>query len=809
MDAWDIIGRKQWGDRMTVDSSVNNQLEMPVVLDELARRTHTQRGHDRAAGLRSATSLEEAERRLGETTQARARIETAGAPTFGGISDVGPLVTRAVRGGTLDASELLQVAECAHGLRQLKSHVEAPEDGEYGALSSLTSQIEIDDLLEKDVFRCIGEGGEVRDSASERLRELRREAHHLARAVQARVYEIVAETRHRAMLQDQLVTLRNGRYCVPIKSEFKGEFEGVVHDRSGSGATFFVEPVEIVNLNNRLRELHIDAAEEVERIFHELSGEVASRGERIRAALSAAEALDLIFAKGQLSIDWDCNAPRISKDGIFHLVSGRHPLLYLAAVPIDISVGKDTLALLITGPNTGGKTVALKTVGVLTLMARCGLHIPAAAGSMVSVLGEVFTDIGDDQSISRNLSTFSAHLSRIILILERAEQGSLILLDEIGTGTDPEEGAALASAVLEELTMRGARTIATSHHGGLKAFVHLHPDMKNAAVEFDEDNMKPTFRLLDGLPGSSHALAMAERLGMNSKIVERARRHLDPGRRAVDRLLTDLDARRYALETDQQAIADERRRVRDMIASLEEQQEAVRKDRAHVFTELRDRGRTLLQDAHTEIQDILRSLRTAKREGKETEVQRLRLKELEKRVEDAAALRVSVDPVCTDWVCANRVWDATLHPGDDVYLGSVRRAGILLSLPDESGLVWARAGNLRLQVHAREVSRPASPPPAKSVAGVSGLRLERALATATQLDLHGMRVQQAVEKLDRYLDDAVLGDLESVRIIHGIGTGALRKAIHEHLSRHPSVATFRMAEMDEGGPGATIVSLHA
>jgi len=783
---------------MTTPETVEDQLEFSVVRKELARRAHTERGRERVIALRPSHSAGEVARLLSETQQARRLIEQSGRPSFAGIKDVSQLLLKAARGARLEPPELLSIAACARGLRQLKRHIEAGKSTEYALLLQRTARIDIPLLIEKEITRCLSEEGEVRDSASERLRELRLETHHLTRAVQARVQEIVEDPAYRHMLQEQIVTLRNGRYCVPIKAEFRGEFAGIIHDRSGSGATFFVEPVQIVNLNNQLRELHIDTEEEVDRILKKLSALVASHRERLTIGLEAATELDVALAKGQLSLDWDCALPAINEEGIFDLRRARHPLLGEGAVPIDIGVGEGWMALLITGPNTGGKTVALKTLGLLTLMTRCGLHIPADHTSRVSVAGRVFTDIGDEQSIMQNLSTFSAHLSRLIHVLQEARRGDLVLLDEIGAGTDPEEGAALASAILDELAARGVRTIATSHHSALKAFVHLHPAMQNACVEFDDETARPTFRLRYGQPGSSQALATAERLGMDERIIERAKGYLDPGRRVMDQLIRDLEATRHALEKERDSVREERHLLQQEKEALVEERRKLAIESEKIISELQERGRRLLQEAEEEARQILRTLRTAQKEGKETEKLRRRLKELEEPLANLTAS--SASPVRHDW-------DATLKPGDDVQVKNMHRSAILLSLPDEAGMVWVRAGNVKLQVKAEEVKRLPKPSPTATAGGATALRLDRALRTPPEIDLHGMHLQEALEKLDRYLDDAVLSDLESVRIIHGVGTGALREAIRNFLTNHPAISSYRPAEMDEGGAGATIAFL--
>lgn len=782
-----------------MNSPIPQQLELDKILHELSLRTATHHGTLQTRSLSPSRDMEVVQNCLRDTTQAREMIEQCGRPPFGGISDVHHLIRKATRGATLDGQELVQVGETARGLRCLREFIDRTEPGRYPRMQSLAMHIPILREAEREIVRCLRETGKVKDEASDSLRTIRVEIQQLTGTIQSRVYSIARDPRFQTMLQESLVTLRNDRYCVPLKVEFKGEFDGIIHDRSGSGATLFVEPIEIVNLNNRMRELHLDESEEVERILKRLSQLVALHAEEMETGLTTAYNLDLMIAKGQLSLDWDCSAPTLNREGRFDFRQARHPLLHQKAVPIDLHVGKDYLTLLITGPNTGGKTVALKTIGLLSLMTWCGLHVPAAPKSDVAVGGAIFCDIGDEQSIEHNLSTFSAHLAQVVSIIVYATAADLVLLDEVGTGTDPEEGAALAKSVLVELTTRGARTIATTHHGELKSFVYQQEGMENAAVEFDEESLNPTYRLHLGTPGSSHALTIARRLGMPQKLVERAQGYLSPERRAMDHLLNDLEKQRAILERETANLQCETAKAERLQRSLEAEQEAIQQERIREQERVHAEGKFVIGDARKEVQEILRSLRNARQESAETEAQRERLRVLEQKVEALAP------PVPEPSLS----WDTSLQPGDMVRVRQANRTGVLLSLPDPENQVWVRMGNVRVEVSASQIEKTTLTSPAASSPGVARLRLERALNVNDEIDLHGWRVEQALEELDGYLDDVLLAELDSVRIVHGIGTGALRNAIRAYLTNHPSVAEFSYADPNGGGAGVTVVRLRS
>jgi DNA mismatch repair protein MutS2 len=637
--------------------------------------------------------------------------------------------------------------------------------------------------LEEAIGEAIGPEGEVLDGASPELARIRRDRRIAESRLRDRLDEILRTPAIARMLRESLITPRGDRYTVPVRSEFRQQFPGIAHDQSSSGVTVFMEPLAVVPLGNRVRELAAAEHDEVARILAALSGAVGAVAEDLSRTLDALAGLDLIAAKARLSIEMAGSSPSLNVDGVLDLRSARHPLLSGTVVPIDARLGGERRTLIITGPNTGGKTVTLKTLGLLTLMAQAGLHIPAAPESEMAVFPQIYADIGDEQSIEQNLSTFSSHLGAIVEILHALEdhpldgRRALVLLDEVGAGTDPTEGVALARALIEALHAVGACTAVTTHYNELKAMPYTHPGMENASVEFDETTLRPTFRLLIGTPGRSNAFVIAERLGLDPRIVAQARSAVSRRDADLAGVFQSVAAERDALSREREALARERAECSRLRAQAE-LRSLVRRGRQELETLLADFRARPSQDAAQRAQLHLRDLAQAS---------------------DAYAAQGRPAPVGLP--------PEDLRSGESVLVVSLGQRGVVQSAPDGRGEVEVQAGPLTLRVPVSDLRRlppdaagtPPEPVPAP------GLR--KTLATSATLDLRGLRAEDAIEELDKYLDDATLAGLARVTVIHGKGTGALRQAVRDHLSRHPEVAAFRLGAESEGGSGATIVDL--
>lgn len=802
-------------------------LEFDKIQRLLAAQAGSPLGQERALALRPQRDLERIRLWQQETTEARRLLEAYGSIPLEGLHDLRPLLQRVRVGGRLEAQELLDCAEtarCARQVRRFLRRAEVP----CPALRELAEGMAEFPRFEEEVARCLNPDGTVRDEASPRLAHLRRSIRSLQQEIQRQLQRYLHDPTLAEHLQERLIALRNGRFCLPVKAERQRFVRGILHDTSASGATVFIEPEAVVRLNNELRELESQEKEEIERILSVLTALIHEEVDSWAETLRRLGILDLAAAKGKLSLLLDAVEPQLNTEGILELKGARHPLLLVRGrpelhpwegveeedeevpsfprasppsevVPLNLWLGKEFWTLVITGPNTGGKTVALKTVGLLTLMAQAGLHIPADEGSQIAVFPRIFADIGDEQSIERDLSTFSSHMRELVRILHQARPPSLVLLDEIGVGTDPVEGAALAQAVLAELHRRRLHTIATTHYGELKAFAYTTPGAANASMEFDEESLRPTYRLHIGTPGSSYALVIAERLGMPPSVVQSAQALLGPDRRRAEHVLAEMERTRRQLEQER----EEARQEREHWAALRRQLEAEQARLAEVEARLRRRWeeevRQRWQQWEEEARAILRRLREQSREGKATEQLRQALKAVRQRSEAEALPPPLLPPPPS--APAEEAPPPALQPGDEVFLKRHKQRARVLSPPDERGEVKVQAGLLQLTVPSSEVEPLPSGPTVIYRPSPKGLTLPR------ELHLRGLTVEEALEEVDRYLDEAFLAHYREVRIVHGKGTGALRRAVQEHLSRHPHVSDFHDAPPAEGGSGVTIVRL--
>ncbi|HXF82837.1 MAG TPA: endonuclease MutS2 [bacterium] len=766
-------------------------LEFHAIRDQLVGHTVTAPGRELAAALVPATDPDVVARRLEETEEAD-RLTADGELPLRGAADVRAALQRAARGGTLEAAELLAVRDALRTMRRCKGYVLA-RAAAAPRLAALSGTMPTFDALEEAIGATVADDGAIPDGASADLARLRREQ----RAAQARLRETlehVLRGPYARMLQDPIVTVRGDRAVVPVRQEFKGVFPGVLHDQSSSGATAFMEPLAAVPLGNRLRELASAEAEEVRRLLYALSMRVGQHAAEIGRGLAILGQLDVAAAKAHLARAMRATRPVLRQDGALRFVQARHPLLGESAVPIDVWLGTEFTTLVITGPNTGGKTVTLKTVGLLTLMAQAGLFVPAAEGSEAAVFPQVFADIGDEQSIAQSLSTFSSHVGAIAAILRQLRGPALVLLDEIGAGTDPTEGTALARAILEHLHARGARTVVTTHYSALKALAYSTPGIQNASVEFDAETLRPTYRLLIGLPGRSNALTIAARLGLDPQIVAQARRLIGSQAVEIDRIIGGIEADRRAIE---EALAQAARARRD--AELLRQRaaaelERLRVERRRILAQAREEMEALLGRAREEVEALLARLKAAggPQPAREARAELRRLADA--LLPPPEEVEAAGEPV------------REAHPGQRVFIVPLRQTGTVLTGPDHRGEVEVDAGGLRVRVGLAAL-RAAGP--AEVAAGEAAPVVETAAdAVPLALSLRGQRVDEAIPALDKYLDAAFLAGYPRVTIIHGKGTGALRRAVHDHLAHHPHVKAFRLGARGEGESGATIVELN-
>ncbi|HEY8496863.1 MAG TPA: endonuclease MutS2 [Limnochordales bacterium] len=787
-------------------------LEYPAIIERLAAHTSFAPGRELAEALRPQTDPEAVRRSVAETGEALRLLERGGHDLLGGVRDVREALARAKLGGVLSAPELLDVAALAAAIRRARRILLSDPDA-WPHLAQRALRLGTYLGVEEAIGACIGQEGQVLDEASPELARLRARMRTLHNRIRERLEAILRSAALRPALQESLITVRNGRQVVPVKQEHKGMIPGIVHDTSASGATVFVEPLAVVELNNELQETRAQEEREVERILRHLSAQVGAEAEGLETGLTVLAELDLALAKARLAQSMRAVAPKLNEEGWIHIIGGRHPLLPGPVVPIDVWLGREARILVITGPNTGGKTVTLKTVGLFGLMAQAGLYVPAEPGTELPVVSGIYADIGDEQSIQQSLSTFSSHMSNIVRILRSVDERSLVLLDELGAGTDPAEGAALAMAILDFLLAVGARVVATTHYSELKAYVHSRPGMQNASVEFDPITLAPTYRLIMGLPGRSNALEIAARLGLPEEVLERARGRLNRQDVRVDDLIRNLEETRRQAEAELERARSLRQENERLQAQLRAAQEELAARRQGMLEKAREEARRVVAAARREADAILEELRRQQREGglEQARLVRRRLERYREELEESAtpAPATAGAPLAKD----------AIVPGTPVFLASLQQVGTVTEPPDADGHVSVQVGSLRVRVPWGELRAPAGGEgpghrevPSRQGAATRpvgfGLVAEKRAHISPELHLRGMTVEEATGALDKYLDDAVLAGLSTVRIVHGKGTGTLRRVIHELLRSDPRVKGWRLAEPQAGGHGVTVVELH-
>lgn len=783
-------------------------LELDKVLEMLAGETGCEDAAQLARQLEPADNLPEAKRLMQETGDAYQLMARFGSPSFAQLKNTTNALRRAAAGASLSLRELLDIAETLRVIRSLaewRAHCE----GISTSLDDRFSVLAPNKYLEERIHTAILSEEEVADAASPALADIRRKMRAASSRIREQLDKMIRSPAYQKLLQDPIVTIRDGRFVVPVKAEHRSEVPGLVHDTSASGATVFVEPMGAVEANNELKVLTSREEAEIERIVAELSAEAGSFADAIIADYEILVELNLIFAKARLAYKMKAVMPALTDDGRIRLRHARHPLIDPAkAVPIDVELGGAFDTLVITGPNTGGKTVTLKTLGLLTLMAMCGLMPPVSDGSSLSVFPTVLADIGDEQSIEQSLSTFSAHMTNLIRILGEAGEGSLVLVDELGAGTDPVEGAALATAILERLRLQGARIAATTHYAELKAYAIHTPGVENGSCEFDVATLRPTYRLLIGVPGRSNAFAISERLGMDPRLVERARELVEGDSQRLEEVVSSLEDRRQALETQ----LDETRRARseaeDARRRADHDLQELDRLREQEIEKAREEARRIVERARHESEQLMQELDDLRRQKNAADFSAKAQSAKSHLRAKLHALENDIDPV-TKRRQDNYRLPRPLKAGDEVLLTDIDKKAVVLAPPDASGNVEVQAGIIRTRVPVeslRLVGEKKNEPKAPA-ARVRGTASRAVREVHTEIDLRGLTGEEAILEADRFIDDAVMSGLERVTLIHGKGTGALRTALHQHLRAHPSVKSFRLGAYGEGETGVTIVEL--
>lgn len=806
-----------------IDERALRTLEFYKIRDLLAARAATRMGREVCEQLTPSVEFLEVQHRQQETAEARALLRGGKAMPLGGIHDLRESIRRCAAGGVLDPQELLDVADTAASGRRLKKFLLDNRDV-APVLSAYANQISAFTHLEAEIRQAITDQGEVADDASPALGSIRKQMRVLTSRVRERLDAMIRNPNMRQYLQEALVTIRDDRYVLPVKIEHRAQVPGIVHDQSASGSTLFIEPMTIVELNNDVKKLALEERQEIERILRRLSRLIGQEAAGWADTLQALAHLDFCSAKALLAQEMDATPPEINQRGEVAIRQGRHPLLTVKPVPVDVHLGKGFDVLVVTGPNTGGKTVSLKIVGLFTLMAQAGLQVPAGYGTELAVFPQVFADIGDEQSIEQSLSTFSGHMTNLVRILDELEPGALVLLDELGAGTDPQEGAALAMSILEHLQARRARVMATTHYPELKAFAFTRPRVENASVEFDIETLRPTYRLLIGIPGASQAFEISRRLGLSPTLVERARAFLSRDEEKVEELVRHIMATRAQLEQERDAAMAARAEASRLRTEAEERLRALRTREQELIDRARAEANRTVIAVRREAEQIIAELKEARKQqaaldqSRAIEQARRRLRALNERT---AHLQPSVPAPAGEALTG-------VKPGEQVRLRSHGVVATVLAAPDGSGHVLVQAGIMKLTVPLADLERAGAEKPrsvggglpagATGAAGFrAGARLDgagfgpggaaRASGFSPEVDLRGLTVEEALEKVDKYLDDALLAGAQQVRIIHGKGTGALRAAVQQFLRSHPQVRRHRLGGVGEGGDGCTVAVL--
>lgn len=803
-----------------MNDKVLKTLEYDKIRDMVMEYALSPIGKEAVRNLVPMTDLKDIRQALTETSDALSRIWKQGSLSFSGTKDIRGSLKRLAIGGNLDMGELLDIAsllKVAARVMQQKD-VEDSLTERFAALEPLTS-------LRVEIERCIISEEEMADDASPELKHVRRKIQVTGEQIHNHLSSLLSSQTSRSYLQDALITMRNGRYCVPVKNEYRSQVPGMIHDQSSTGSTVFIEPMAVVKLNNELRELELQEKKEIEKVLASLSGSAAEHRRELEDDLGLLGELDFIFAKASFGKQFQCSCPEFNDKGYIQIKKGRHPLLNPKdVVPIDIHLGKDFNLLIITGPNTGGKTVSIKTVGLLTLMGQAGMLIPAFEGSQLAVFSEVFADIGDEQSIEQSLSTFSSHMTNIVGILNQAGPDSLVLFDELCAGTDPTEGAALAISILNFLRNMKVRTMATTHYSELKLYALTTQGVENASCEFDVASLRPTYRLLIGIPGKSNAFAISSKLGLPDFLIDEAKKQLSSKEIAFEDILSDLETSKKTIERDELEISGYKEDLKRLKDQLRQKNEHIDAERARILEQANAQAKQILEDAKDLADQSIRQINQAKASGQVKDMEKSR-----RALGDSIKARQSGTVLSSGDDSASPKKEYTskdFHLGDRVKVLSLGLTGTVLSLPNSKGEITVQMGILQSQISIKDVlileeadvtgpdynnrngfqnrAKSSGGDRPRSKTGSGDIRMEKSLGAVTEIHLIGMTVDEAIMELDKYMDDAYLAHLPSVRIVHGKGTGRLRQAVWNYLRKNKNVKQYRLGTYGEGESGVTI-----
>lgn len=787
-----------------MDKKALRTLEFNKIIDRLVSLTVSEMGKDLSRELEPSTDINVITANQRETSEAVSMIIKKGSLHLGGLRDIRPYIERANIGGSLNIEELLHIGDFLRVSKRAKDYAKSESKNDsFPLLEPQFAAIETVNDLQHEIERVIISPTEISDDASHSLRETRRGIKIANDRIKEQLNSILHSQNYRNMLQEAVITIRNDRYCVPVKQEYKNAFTGMIHDQSATGATVFIEPISVVQLNNKIKELHNKEKIEIERILALLTAKVSEKTDLLVANTNVLSHIDFVFAKAELSIKMKGTEPKFNTKGYVNIKKARHPLLNAeTVVPTDIYIGRKFTTLLITGPNTGGKTVSLKTLGLFTLMGQAGLHISAFDNSELAVFDNVFADIGDEQSIEQSLSTFSSHMTNIVKILDNVTNNSLVLLDELGAGTDPTEGAALAIAVIKYLHSLGIRTAVTTHYSELKMFALSTDGVENASCEFDVETLRPTYKLLIGVPGKSNAFAISKRLGLPDYIIDEAKSVLSHEDIKFEDVITDLEISRKSLEIEKEKAESYRMEAQRLKNEAQNLRSRLDKQRDKIIKEANEKARKIISDAKDESDVIIKEIRKMQREGSDInkiDEKRKNLKDKLNKVQDRLDKNTKKDYKIPD----------KLVKGDKVKIHSLNQSGYVVEPPDNNGNVLVRAGIMKININIKDLSLDLSEEMAvyQPKKFANSFSRSKVSSVSSELDLRGLLADEAIDKLDKYLDDVYLAGVSPVTIIHGKGTGALRAAVHNHIKKHPHVKSYRLGQYGEGESGVTIIEI--
>ena len=783
-----------------------SSLEYPKIIERLIEKASSPMGKELCRKLQPSTDINRIRLMQTQTKDALTRLFQKGSVSFGSVKDIRGSLKRLEIGSSLGIMEILSVCALLENTSRVKAYSRGDRsDLPSDSLDSMFEQLAPLTPLSSEIRRCILSEDEISDDASPALRQVRRNMKVTNDRIHTQLSGLV-NGNARTYLQDSVITMRNGRYCIPVKAEYKGQVPGMIHDQSSTGSTLFIEPMSVVKLNNNMRELELQEQKEIEIILAGLSEQIAEEREAIALNLELMVQLDFIFARAGLAMDMNGSEPVFNEEGRVLLKKARHPLIpKKKVVPIDIRLGDDFDLLIITGPNTGGKTVSLKTVGLLTLMGQAGLHIPALDRSELALFHEIYADIGDEQSIEQSLSTFSSHMTNIVSFLEKADSRSLVLFDELGAGTDPTEGAALAISILSYLHDKGIRTMATTHYSELKVYALSTPGVENACCEFSVETLRPTYRLLIGIPGKSNAFAISSKLGLSDQIIERAKEQISEQDESFEDVLSSLEENRVTIENERLEIARYKEEIKTLKAQLESRQEKLDAQRDRILRQANEEAHKVLEEAKEYADQTMKLFHKFQKNNVDTSAVERERQELRKRMNKAEKNMSDRQETKKP---KKLLTAKDIRPGDSVKVLSMNLKGTVGSRPDSKGFLFVQMGIIRSKVHLSDlelVDEPVITTPSLQKTGAGKIRMSKSASVSTEINLLGRTVDEAIAELDKYLDDAYIAHLKSVRIVHGKGTGALRKGIHDYLRRQKHVSSFRLGEFGEGDAGVTIV----